>query len=103
MGATIGVDGNGQIKHTGGSFSGSGTPQYEYGAEAARTTWRVALDAAFYPEKSSEWSPYLSQYNYRMDNSFNGGSSRRIPSHHARDRERTKILECLAIGRTMHL
>jgi len=71
--ATVNVSG-GKIVHSGKGFSGSGTPQYEYGAEAARTTWRVALDAAFYPEKSSEWSPYLSQYNYRMDNSFNGGS-----------------------------
>merc|ERR1712176_963360 len=71
--ATMGVK-NGQIVHTGGLFSGSGTEQYEYGAEAARTTFRVALDAAFYPEKSGEWSPYLSQYNFRMDRSFNNGS-----------------------------
>merc|ERR1711904_689172 len=71
--ATIGLDNRGEIKHTGGSFSGSGTPQYEYGAEAARTTWRVALDAALYPEKSSEWSPYLSQFNFRMDDKFNNG------------------------------
>jgi len=71
--ATIGVSG-GKIVHTGGSFSGSGTPQYEYGAEAARTTFRVALDAAFYPEKSSEWSPYLSSFNWRMDSGFQNGS-----------------------------
>lgn len=38
--ATIGVSG-GKIRHTGDNFSGSGTPQYEYGAEAARTTFRV--------------------------------------------------------------
>jgi hypothetical protein len=72
--ATIGVDGNGQIKHTGGSFSGSGTPQYEYGAEAARSTFRVALDAAFFPEKSSEWSPYLSSFNWRLDGGYRNGS-----------------------------
>jgi len=71
--ATIGVQ-NGQIVHTGGGFSGSGTPQYQYGAEAARTTFRVALDAAFYPEKSSEWSPYLSPYNWRMNSSFQSGA-----------------------------
>jgi len=71
--ATVGVKG-GKIVHTGGSFSGSGTPQYEYGAEAARTTWRVALDAAFYPEKSNEWSPYLSQFNWRLDGGFQNGS-----------------------------
>lgn len=71
--ATVGVQ-NGMIVHTSGRFSGSGTPQYEYGAEAARTTFRVALDAAFYPENSSEWSPYLSQFNYRLDASFQNGS-----------------------------
>eukprot|EP00751_Fragilariopsis_kerguelensis_P049350 CAMPEP_0171042718 /NCGR_PEP_ID=MMETSP0736-20130129/46518_1 /TAXON_ID=186038 /ORGANISM="Fragilariopsis kerguelensis, Strain L26-C5" /LENGTH=663 /DNA_ID=CAMNT_0011491445 /DNA_START=22 /DNA_END=2012 /DNA_ORIENTATION=+ len=73
--ATMGVSG-GKIVHTGGGFSGSGTSQYEYGAEAARTTFRVALDAAFYPEKSSEWSPYLSSYNWRLDGGFqqNDGS-----------------------------
>merc|ERR1712125_136358 len=71
--ATIGVSG-GKIIHSGGSFSGSGTPQYEYGAEAARTTFRVALDAAFYPEKSGEWSPYLSSFNWMLDGGFQNGS-----------------------------
>merc|ERR1712072_1091243 len=65
---------NGKIVHSGGSFSGSGTPQYEYGAEGARSTFRVALDAAFYPERSAEWSPYLSQFNWRLDQGFNNGS-----------------------------
>ena len=36
-----------------GTFSGSGTPQYEFGAEAGRTMWRVAFDAAAYPEESA--------------------------------------------------
>jgi len=71
--ATIGVK-NGKIVHSGGGFSGSGTPQYEYGAEGARSTFRVALDAAFYPERSAEWSPYLSQFNWRLDQGFNNGS-----------------------------
>jgi hypothetical protein len=52
--ATVGVSSDNKIIHTGGYFSGSGTPQYEYGSEAARTTFRVALDAAFYPEKADE-------------------------------------------------
>ena len=67
----------GQIVHTGGGFSGSGTAQYKYGAEVARTTFRVALDAALYPEKSNDWSPYLSSYNWRLDSGFqqqNGSS-----------------------------
>ena len=36
--ATIGVSA-GKIVHTGGGFSGSGTSQYVYGAEAARMTF----------------------------------------------------------------
>jgi len=71
--ATVKVE-NGVIVHSGASFSGSGTPQYEYGAEAARTTFRVALDAVLYPENSSEWSPYLSEFNYRMELGFSNGS-----------------------------
>jgi len=71
--AKIDID-RGEIKHSGGSFSGSGTPQYEYGAEAARTTFRVALDAAFYPEKSTEWSQYLSSFNWRLDGGYRNGS-----------------------------
>merc|ERR1719316_547975 len=71
--ATIALKG-GKIAHGGGSFVGSGTSQYEYGAEAARSTFRVALDAAFYPERSDEWSPYLSQFNWRLDSKFKNGS-----------------------------
>mmetsp|Transcript_103102 Transcript_103102/g.210228 ORF Transcript_103102/g.210228 Transcript_103102/m.210228 type:complete len:829 (+) Transcript_103102:610-3096(+) len=70
--ATIGVSGD-SIIHSGGSFSGSGTGQYEYGAEAARTTFRVALDAAFYPNNSGEWSPYLNQFNYRLNSGYQNG------------------------------
>jgi hypothetical protein len=71
--ATIGVDNAGNIKHTGGGFSGSGTPQYEYGAEAARTTFRVALDAAFYPDLNpNPWSEYLSAFHERLSDGFNG-------------------------------
>ena len=41
------------LKKYPGSFSGSGTPQYEFGAEASRTLWRVAIDAILYPGESS--------------------------------------------------
>lgn len=68
--ATIGVE-NGRVVHTGGSFSGSGTPQNEYGSEAARTTFRVALDAAFYPnESSNDWQRFLSPFLIRLRASF---------------------------------
>jgi hypothetical protein len=85
---TVGTDSNGNIIHTNGSFSGSGTPQYEYGSEAARTTWRVAFDAVLYPQMSSDWSPYLSPFQVRLDADFdpnengssnNGWSSNAFP------------------------
>jgi hypothetical protein len=47
--ATIGVS-NGKVISTNGAFEASGTPQNEFGAESGRTVWRVALDAAVYPE-----------------------------------------------------
>lgn len=74
--ATVSVANNGQIKHSGGSFSGSGTPQYEYGAEAARTTWRVALDAALYPDESADWAEYLDPYLVRLRNGHTGNGDR---------------------------
>jgi hypothetical protein len=73
--ATIG-ERSGKIIHTGGGFSGSGTAQYEYGAEAARTTYRVALDAALYPEMSNEWSEYLIPFISQLDGEFQNGSFR---------------------------
>ena len=33
-------------------FSGSGTPGAEYGSEASRTVWRVALDFLLFPGKA---------------------------------------------------
>ncbi len=46
--ATIGVS-NGKVVSTNGAFA-NGDPQNEFGADASRTVWRVALDAAVYPE-----------------------------------------------------
>ena len=43
---------NGTIAIEPGRFSGSGTPQYEFGAEAARTIWRLAVDAVLYPDET---------------------------------------------------
>jgi len=45
---------DGSITGYPGSFSGSGTPQYEFGAEASRTLWRTLFDAALYPEEAFE-------------------------------------------------
>jgi hypothetical protein len=72
--ATISIDSNGNIINTGDSFSGSDTPQYEYGSEAASAIFRAALDAALYSQMSTEWSPYLSQYNWRLDVDFGSNS-----------------------------
>ena len=54
-----------------GSFSGSGTPQYEFGAEASRTIWRVAFDAAAYPEESAVQSGgFLSPLHSKLIENF---------------------------------
>jgi hypothetical protein len=70
--ATFTIDDNGDVQNYGTEFSGSGTPQLEYGAEASRTTWRVALDAAFYPQDSADWSEYLDSYVVRLRNGYTG-------------------------------
>jgi len=55
-----------------GSFSGSGTPQYEFGAEASRTLWRVAFDAVAYPEESKAQSgAFLAPLQDKMVQNFN--------------------------------
>lgn len=55
-----------------GSFSGSGTPQYEFGSEASRTMWRVAFDAAAYPQESSDQSiSFLNPLLIKMVDNFN--------------------------------
>merc|ERR1711862_205237 len=55
-----------------GSFSGSGTPQYEFGAEASRTIWRVAFDAAAYPQESASQSgAFLAPLHMKLVENFN--------------------------------
>jgi len=55
-----------------GSFSGSGTPQYEFGAEASRTIWRVAFDAAAYPQESASQSgAFLAPLYGKLVENFN--------------------------------
>lgn len=71
--ATVGVT-SGHIVNTGGTFSGSGTPQNEYGSEAARTTFRVAMDAAFHPGNTSDWSGFLSPFLTRLRSGFSFAS-----------------------------
>jgi hypothetical protein len=69
---------NGNIEHSDGEFTGSGTPQWEYGSEAARTTWRVAIDAVLYPRELQDAAePYLNpllnqlSIGYNPDLAFN--------------------------------
>merc|ERR1711982_265831 len=58
-----------------GSFSGSGTPQYEFGAEASRTMWRVALDAIFYPEEANTLAnEFLKPIHQKLYEGFDGVS-----------------------------
>jgi len=55
-----------------GSFSGSGTPQYEFGSEASRTMWRIAFDAAAYPKESAAQSgSFLTPLQNKLVSNFN--------------------------------
>jgi len=47
--AMVSETSSGDIELYPGSFSGSGTPQYEFGSEASRTVWRVLFDVALHP------------------------------------------------------
>jgi len=68
--AMVDIIGDG-IENTGDPFSGSGTPQWQYGTEAARTTWRVALDAAFFPEEMKNTAgEYLKPLLNTLKNGF---------------------------------
>lgn len=58
-----------------GTFSGSGTPQYEYGAEASRTMWRVALDALLYPDDSTSAVDFLDPIHQKLEDGFDGSSN----------------------------
>jgi len=67
--------GSGDIDLYPGSFSGSGTPQYEFGAEASRTVWRVLLDVAMYPNDAFEKAEhFLNPLHSRLDQGFTGNS-----------------------------
>lgn len=46
--------GDGSVAHYPGAFSGSGTPQYQFGSEASRTMWRTLFDVAVYPNDAFE-------------------------------------------------
>ena len=58
-----------------GSFSGSATPQHEFGAEASRTLWRVAVDSILYPEESSAQSgAFLVPIHQKLFEGFDSNS-----------------------------
>ena len=66
---------SGDIELYPGSFSGSGTPQYEFGAEASRTIWRVLLDVAMYPNDAFEQAEnFLSPLQSRLAGGFTGSN-----------------------------
>lgn len=63
----------GNIELYPGSFSGSGTPQYEFGSEASRTVWRVLLDVAMYPNDAFERAEnFLKPLHDRLAQGFTG-------------------------------
>jgi hypothetical protein len=71
--ATIGIGTDGKVEHTNEAFSNGNTPQNEYGAEASRATFRVALDAAFYPQDANDWAEYLDPFLVRLRDGYTGG------------------------------
>eukprot|EP00566_Odontella_aurita_P036575 CAMPEP_0113569684 /NCGR_PEP_ID=MMETSP0015_2-20120614/24549_1 /TAXON_ID=2838 /ORGANISM="Odontella" /LENGTH=821 /DNA_ID=CAMNT_0000472379 /DNA_START=510 /DNA_END=2972 /DNA_ORIENTATION=- /assembly_acc=CAM_ASM_000160 len=59
-----------------GYFFSSGTSQYEFGADASRTMWRIAFDAAVFPVESAAHSGlFLSPLLERMADRFNPSAS----------------------------
>merc|ERR1711971_241492 len=52
--ALVTEESNKKLNKYPGAFSGSGTPQYEFGAEASRTLWRATFDAVVYPEEGGK-------------------------------------------------
>jgi hypothetical protein len=68
------VDANTLAKQS-GSFSGSGTAQHEFGAEASRTMWRVAFDAAAYPQESAaQAGAFLAPLHDKLVQNYNENS-----------------------------
>lgn len=63
----------GQVVVFPGPFSGSGTPQYEFGSEASRTVWRILLDVAMFPDEAyAEAFNFLNPLHNRLDQGFTG-------------------------------
>ena len=66
---------SGAIELYPGSFSGSGTPQYEFGSEASRTIWRVLLDVALYPNEGfARAENFLNPLQNRLVDGFTGSN-----------------------------
>eukprot|EP00931_Biecheleriopsis_adriatica_P045576 TRINITY_DN260_c0_g1_i5.p1 TRINITY_DN260_c0_g1~~TRINITY_DN260_c0_g1_i5.p1 ORF type:complete len:948 (+),score=170.40 TRINITY_DN260_c0_g1_i5:55-2898(+) len=67
------ADGQALTASTG--FSGSGTPGAEYGSEASRGVWRVALDYIFFPEEAAgSASSFLSRVAEHLESKESGGN-----------------------------
>jgi len=65
---------NGAVNSYPGSFTGSGTPQYEFGSEASRTLWRVVFDVALHPQEAFEPAEhFLNPVHVRIDSGFDSG------------------------------
>ena len=65
----------GAIEMYPGSFSGSGTPQYEFGAEASRTIWRVLFDVAICPDDAFQRAgSFLDPLQKRLAQGYTGSN-----------------------------
>ena len=55
-------------------FSGSGTPGAEFGAEASRAVWRVALDYLLFPEEAKEAVGFLNPVATHLETRESNGN-----------------------------
>jgi len=56
------------------SCGGSGTPSAQFGAEASRGIWRVALDNIWFPESATLSGRYLDRVNNHLLSKFTNGN-----------------------------
>jgi len=71
--AMVSETSSGDIELFSGSFSGSGTPQYQFGSEASRTIWRVLFDVALHPNDAfSNAASFLNPIHSSLAQTYTG-------------------------------
>jgi len=72
--AKVYEESDGQTLTASTGFSGSGTPGAEYGSEAARGVWRVALDYLLFPDDAQEALEFLEPVTSHLDRKLTNGN-----------------------------